>query len=600
MVRLIMLSLVLLMIYSQVSVSKTSYLYVSKVTGHDYNDGSLKNPLASIKKSKEVVRSLLTASRPGDKIIILILGGIYYLNEPLKFSFEDSGGNNDVSIEYKAFRNEKVILSGGIELPKKWVKVSRNNDIWRLDLKDVPDSIYNLAEQPIRQLFLNEKPLSRSSSSRLFCIGPIDKYFEAVKTYRFDLAAKLRESSLEAFCTFKFQDNDLLDLDDEENAEILVYHSWEASWHKIFKVDKVAKSVYLTNPFRYPSGFFGGRETYKIENSRKYLKPGTWYYSLKEKSLYYFAQPGEIPNSGSFIVPKLENLISFVGDPHPVKNISLTNIQFSHTKDRWGINTGDNFSKSYGKLYDGLNMKVGYSSSQGAPDCGQAVYLFGTSNIRLQGCSFRNIGAYAINISSYSHNNTIESCTVVGAGGGGIIIGTKNNPLYDSNPKMSSPSKNKIVKNLIQNIGTLHPSSIGILILHASSTEVRSNSLKNLPYSAISVGWSFGFEKNMNYKNVVSRNKIYNAMQELADGGGIYTLGRLEGSVFSKNKILKVNRSVYAIGGDNSSMFFDEGSSAFKVVDNVFESTTLPIRYNKADSSTIILLNNKTIKYKSF
>jgi hypothetical protein len=88
---------------------------------------------------------------------------------------------------------------------------------------------------------------------------------------------------------------------------------------------------------------------------------------------------------------------------------------------------------------------------------------------------------------------------------------------------------------------------------------------------------------------VVENNLITEVMQVLADGGGIYTLGFQPGAMLKGNVIWGVRRSPFTMGGaPNNGIFFDQGSKAIKVEENViYETSGDSVRFNQTSQSNM-------------
>ncbi|MDQ1317675.1 MAG: hypothetical protein QG588_1328, partial [Candidatus Poribacteria bacterium] len=106
--------------------------YVAK-DGNDNNIGTETKPFATIQHARDEVRKMIKQGLNTD-IIVLIRGGIYYLNESLIFNAEDSG-TEKYSITYVAYPGENVSIVGGTEI-KGWKHYK--GEIWEAD---IPESI---------------------------------------------------------------------------------------------------------------------------------------------------------------------------------------------------------------------------------------------------------------------------------------------------------------------------------------------------------------------------------------------------------------------------------------------------------------------------
>src|SRR5689334_18999557 len=84
--------------------------------GSDTNSGAKDKPLASIETAQRQARELRRVEAPSitNGIHIILRGGVYRLESPLLFRWEDSGTESSPTI-IEAAPGEKPVLSGGVE-----------------------------------------------------------------------------------------------------------------------------------------------------------------------------------------------------------------------------------------------------------------------------------------------------------------------------------------------------------------------------------------------------------------------------------------------------------------------------------------------------
>lgn len=565
-------------------------LYVAPY-GSDSNAGTISKPFKTLERAQRAVRQKRTLAEH-KSIEVFLRNGEYALSKPLQFS-PDDGGDSISAVVYKGYPGERAIISSAIDLPRTWKRDDRDKTLWELNLTGCADST------KIRSLFRNGVGLNRSSSDTLLASGPLPDYIGKYGAYDFKAIKSLQKDNALAFCGFQYTPSEIPKFARQQDIEVLVYHSWEASWHTIHQIDPVNKVMVFTSPFRYPAGFFDGAERYLIQNAKEYLqKTNTWCYEQKTKTLWLRLPSDVNPNNARFTIPKLSKLIVIRGDiktGKPVQNLIFSNIEFEMTKSEWAINDyPKEFRAANQNKYPWIRFNDGFSSAQMSISSGECISLDFAVHCKISGCKFRNLGNYAINIGDFSSDNSVDKCRIEQTGGGGIIIGSTDTRSPEIVSGVSRfPSHNAVTSNIIRRIGTVHPSSVGIAITNAAYTHVKGNRIENVPYSGISCGFTFGFQKNPSKSNLIEENYINGAMQQLADGGGIYTLGRQPGTVFRKNFITNVHRNKHAIGGKNNGFFFDEGSSEFIVEENaVTKVANTDIRFNQTDSTKVGLRNN--------
>jgi len=565
--------------------------------GKDGNNGTLEAPIRSMEAAKSLVRAA-RSNGSYQAINVNFMPGEYQLDETLSIGAGD-GGTPTCLITYKAYKPGTVVISGGRQLPQKWVK-DKVQDVWKLKL----ENDYGV----VNQLFENGKRLQRSSSRVLYTTGPLRVYRKTIESFlikgydKLDLSYKLREKDIAPFCGFSYNHGDLDDLspNDINNAELLLYHSWDCSLHNIGKMDKATDEIYLKSPSVYPVGLFSNRTRYIIENCKTYLtQPGYWCYNIEKREIYYKAKAGEDPNNQKFVVPVVKTLVAFKGDPDPskrVQNVKFSGLSFKYTISPRGLQWHDDYL-SYlvpDKTMPWLDLKTGAGIIQGAVKTGQAIAIQNADRIIFTDCSFSQLGAYAVNIYNYSDKNELINCRFFDLGAGGVLIGSQLVNLYYDKPNESLPKDNIIKNSKIHDYGIIYKSGLGISIMHATKSKIVGNEIFNAPYTGLSCGWTWGRGKSYTRETIIENNDIHDVMRELADGGGIYTLGNQPGTVIRNNTIHDIKRSKDAIGSRNNGIFFDEGSSRIYLDNNeIYNIENESIRYNIAVPSDITWGTNK-------
>lgn len=587
---------ILYLIVTAFKSDKELNIFVSP-NGDDGNNGAISTPVRTIERAKVLIQTL----RSNDdyrKINVNLMPGEYQLDKPLLFTTSD-GGTARCSVTYKAFKAGTAVISGGRQLPRKWIK-DKTGKVWKLRL----DRDYGV----VNQLFANGSRLVRSRSPQYYTLGPLSPYTDVIEDLqvkgqsKFATALKLRKKELDPFCGFSYKGSDLNDFGPEDlrNAELLLYHSWDCSWHKIDKIDKITNQIYLKSPAIYPVCMFSNRNRYVIENSRKYLlNPASWCYDTQKNELFYLPKADENPNTLEFIVPVNQQLFLIKGgkdSTQKVQNIQFLGIQFKYTIAKRGVQwrSEDIVTLASESKKSGIDIKTGFADSQGATESGQAVSLENAEHISFQNCDFTMLGGYAIGIYNYCSYNQIVNSRFSKLGAGGIIIGSSVIDRKIEKPELTLPSNNIVTNNKIYDFGLIYQSGIGIIIKNAVRSKIINNEIFNGPYTGISCGWTWGKSKSYTRENIVEANQIHHVMQSLADGGGIYTLGNQPETVIRGNIIHDIERSRDAVGSRNNGIFFDEGSARIYLDKNeIYNVANELVRYNQAEPEDISWGTNK-------
>jgi len=127
-----------------------------------------------------------------------------------------------------------------------------------------------------------------------------------------------------------------------------------------------------------------------------------------------------------------------------------------------------------------------------------------------------------------------------------------------------------ITDNHIHSLGRVYAPAIGVLILQSGMNQVAHNHVHDLYYTAISVGWTWGYQDSPCHHNVIEFNHLHDIGQaRLSDMGAVYTLGPQTGTVIRNNLIHDVDAFTYGGWG----LYTDEGSTGILLENNVIYRT---------------------------
>jgi parallel beta-helix repeat protein len=147
-------------------------------------------------------------------------------------------------------------------------------------------------------------------------------------------------------------------------------------------------------------------------------------------------------------------------------------------------------------------------------------------------------------------------------GAGGIRVGVpdKRGDDFEQN------HGHAITDNHIYNGGIVYPPAVGVFILQSGRNRVAHNHIHDLYYTAISVGWNWGYQETPCRENVIEYNHLHDIGKALlSDMGAVYTLGIQHGTVIRNNLIHDVSAFTYGGWG----LYPDEGSTGIVLENNV-------------------------------
>jgi hypothetical protein len=283
---------------------------------------------------------------------------------------------------------------------------------------------------------------------------------------------------------------------------------------------------------------------YIIENVWEALSdPGEFYFDRDGSEVLYIPMPGEKQNKVTAVAPVIDQLLI----ANDVRNLTLENLTFAHTAYSLPAK-GDNFPQAEIHL--------------------PAALTFTDSNrITINDVEVRNTGAWALDVTDGSSDVTISKCRFVDLGAGGIKIGET---AYCADA-LKQTHRVTIQDTQIAHGGRIHPAAVGIWLGHAHHNVIDHNDITDFYYTAISPGWSWGYEPSGAHHNEISWNRITNIGQSvLSDMGGIYTLGVSPGTVLHHNWISDIQSVDYGGWG----IYFDEGSTGIVAENNIAVRTT--------------------------
>ena len=175
----------------------------------------------------------------------------------------------------------------------------------------------------------------------------------------------------------------------------------------------------------------------------------------------------------------------------------------------------------------------------------------------------RSISNTAVMFKENVKNSAVDACLFDEIGGNAVFI---NGPYA-----IPAVTKNISVTNCeINEYGRIYNHSIGVLLCHASDCIIANNEIHDGWYTAVSVGWVWGYAENPTNNIQVKDNLIYNIGNGwLSDMGGIYTLGIQPDTVLSGNVIYNVGCYDGKQGYGGWGIYLDEGSTEILVEKNL-------------------------------
>jgi parallel beta-helix repeat protein len=412
----------------------------------------------------------------------------------------------DSNVTWEAAPGERTLISGAQPIAG-WKKASGN--LWTASIGD----------QSFRQLFVSGRRAQRA------------------RTPNFGFYRIEGPSSQDKPFQLKFRGNDIRKEWAGADTEAVVLLAWADLRMPIVTVDEAAHIATLTGDPRPSNKERDAR--YFLENAPGSLDaPGEWQIDRATGTVSYWPLAGEnVPNE-EFLAPRLTQLVLLDG----ARNVTFKGLDFAHTEWTMG--------------------PQGYADTQAASAVGAAFEAIHSENISIEKCQFRHLGNYAIWFGRGSKNNRIVRNQIYDIGAGGIRIGETTQRPAEADRNFN----NEIAHNHIHHLGLVFSPAVGVFVAQSSRNRIAHNDIHDLYYTAISIGWTWGYGPNQSKENIVEFNHLHHiGMEMLSDMGGIYTLGMQPGTIIRNNLIHDIASFTYGGWG----IYPDEGSSHILIENNV-------------------------------
>jgi hypothetical protein len=504
-------------------------VYVSP-SGSDSNLGTAASPVQTLQKAQALVRSM-NANMTSD-ITVTLADGYYRMASPLALDASDSGtgGHNVV---WTAATGARPVVIGSTQI-KGWSKLAGSNSIW-------------VAQGPMgiktRQLYVDGVRATRATGA---------------------------VPSAATLAGWKDPSGSF-----PPDVELVYVGGWGPWTEGLCPVASVSGgTINMVQPCWDNSTKRGNNNVgpgsvgtpTRAENAYQLLDTaGEWYLDVGSSKFYYIPLAGQTITSLDVEAPVLEALVTGGGTAaNPLHNVVFNGIQFSYAT--WLGPSGPNgFS----------DVQANYLVwGTAGPTAGNAEYswyqipgnvsLTYARNVQFTGNAFVHLGGAGLAL-----GNGAQNCLVQG----NVVTDTSGNAIELGNDDMRSATGadqtlgNTIKDNHVFNTPVEYVSGIGIDVAYAAKSSIVHNQIDHTPYTGISIGWGGWPDKqgqpalaNYSQNNDVSYNLLFNIMQTLSDGGGIYTNGQTTpsqsfatGETVKGNVIHDLNHSFWGLYDDNGS-----------------------------------------------
>lgn len=513
-------------------------------TGSDSAEGSYDFPVKSVKEATK--RATELDNIIPCNVVINFKSGEYPITESINI------GNSTKGITYRSLdKDAPATISGGIHI-SGWEK--DESGIYSVAVPNLTD---------VRQLYINGYPAQRARGEYVYyAVGRWDNpntgYEEdgfIVECEDFPRLLKPRDAEIAYNIMWTIQRMPIEDIAKEDENQFVV------------KMDQPYYSEAIT---MYCGGGVQptvGQQFY-VENDLTLLdSPGEFYFNKDDKILYYYPYENENMKTCDAVVPVTDKMLCIAGNSKTdkVKNVTFENLSF-----KYGAYTEVNEKGTCVFQAECMTetSKEGFLNQNPVSD-GRSLMahidISNAHNIRFKDCEMSCMGATAFRYGNAVSDSVIEGCIIKDIGGSAISIGEWKTKNIDADYM----TENILVENnVITRSGIDLMSNPAISAYYGKNFTIGSNTIFDIPYSGISLGWGWESKtpKNLGCSgHIIEKNEIYDISKVVRDGGHIYLLGAMSDVYVRENYIYSSE--------DRGGIYFDTGSSGTIVSANVVKDS---------------------------
>jgi len=544
-------------------------LYVSP-SGDDHANGTAQHPVRTLERARDLARDRV-AGLNGD-LTVHLASGTYRRSKPLVLDARDSGANGH-KVVWQGTGN--TVISGGRKVAG-WQQVEGRPGLWSAPAPGGLTDTRQLYVDGVRaQRARGAVPVTLTQTATGYTASS-----DALARWKHPADAEFVYTSGEAL--WNIERNGLGQWTEPrcriaaaEGATItMAQPCWDNSNKRVEFPDIPGRTVSMVGPGHLTNS---GRATY-IENAYELLdQPGEWYLDRTAHRVYYLPRKGENPARADVEAAQAEKLVEGRGTAAaPVHDIAFRGLQFSYAT--WltpsrpegfsEIQAGYTITGEKGWATQGLCQYVEsgtcpFASWTKMP--GNVSVAHG-QRIEFSDDVFAHLGAAALDLGTGTKDSTVNGTIFTDISGNGLEIGGVDG--------QSPASGVQVTNNHLYGLPREFHGGVAILNGYTQHNTIAHNQIDHVGYSAISLGWGGWPDKigdpatpNPSHDNAVRDNLIFDYMQMLDDGGGIYTQGLTGTSMADGEKV--TGNVIHDQWGLGKSVYTDNGCTYETVEGNV-------------------------------
>lgn len=502
---------------------------------------------------------------------VVLADGTYRLAAPLVFTAADSGFNGHRVI-WEAAAGAHPVISGGVRITG-WHRVDIARNLWKAP---VPANFVT------RQLYVDGVRAQRASGDLPVTLVQTRTGYTASSPV---MASWRNPSSIEFVYTGglgSWTQPRCPVAAIHGTAIVMAQPCWDNSTERItYPYDPVTHRTRAVNLVGPPG--LEHLPSY-AENAYELLgTPGQWYLDETEHAIYYIPRRGEDLARAGVVAPVLETLLDARGSAAaPVHDITFRGLQFSYAT--WLAPSGPNGFSEMQANYT-IDGPGGYArqglcrfAPGGTCPYGDWTQLHGNVTLAYDRAIdfvddvFAHLGGAGLTLGDASQEDRVVGSLFTDISGNGIELGGVDDPLPATPDERTTG--NTIADNYLHDLAVEYHGGVAVDVGYAQDTTIAHNQIDDLPYSGISIGWGgwldkirLPWQRSYASRNAIEANRIFDTMQMLNDGGGIYTNGATGTSMDDGEQI--TGNVIYDQKGKGPGIYTDNGCAYATIADNV-------------------------------
>ncbi|WP_307804927.1 fibronectin type III domain-containing protein [Streptomyces sp. VRA16 Mangrove soil] len=531
-------------------------------SGNDRAQGTARHPVRTLERARDLVRARahdLTAD-----LTVHLAPGTYRGTKPLVLDARDSGSNGH-KIVWQGAGEGATVVSGGRQVGG-WSPVRGRFGLWSAPApRSLTDSRQLYVDGVRAQRARGTVPVGLTQTATGYTASA-----DTLAHWKHPEDAEFVYTSGEAL--WNVERNGLgqwteprCRIDSAQGTTItMVQPCWDNSNKRVEFPDIPGRSVSMVGPGKLTNG---GKATY-VENAYELLdQPGEWYLDRHAGRVYYMPRKGEDLGRADVEVAQAEKLLDVRGTADaPVHDVAFRGLQFSYAT--WltpsrpegfsEIQAGYTITGDRGWATQGL---CGYVDGGTCPFAswtkmpGNVSVTYG-QRLDFGDNVFAHLGAAGLDLGAGTEDTTVD---------GGIFTDISGNGLEVGGVDGRTPASGvEVTNNHLYGLPREFHGGVAVLNGYTQHNTIAHNQIDHVGYSAISMGWGGWPDKigdiatpNPSHDNAVRDNLIYDYLQMLDDGGGIYTQGLTGTSMADGEKVtgnvihdqLGLGKNVYTDNG---------------------------------------------------